>query len=223
MKYQTIIIDFDSTIITSESLEDLAEVVLEGREDKDSILRRIAEITTRGMSGELSFEESLSSRMKLLSFSKDDLKNLIEVLKSKITPSFSANTDFIKKYSGSIHVISGGFADYIVPVVTKLGVKAENVHANTFIYDGEQIAGYDTSNPLAKNGGKSKTILALGLTGPTCVIGDGYTDLEIKLANAAEDFFAFTGNVKRPSVSKSADFTISSFDEFIEHCKIGGW
>ncbi|HRI79618.1 MAG TPA: phosphoglycerate dehydrogenase, partial [Cyclobacteriaceae bacterium] len=47
------------------------------------------------------------------------------------------------------------------------------------------------------------------------VIGDGYTDYEIKHSGLANKFYAFTENVERESVSSKADHIAPSLDEFL--------
>jgi D-3-phosphoglycerate dehydrogenase len=47
------------------------------------------------------------------------------------------------------------------------------------------------------------------------VIGDGYTDFEIKESGLANKFYAFTENVSRPKVTSQADHIAPSFDEIL--------
>jgi len=47
------------------------------------------------------------------------------------------------------------------------------------------------------------------------VIGDGYTDYQIKAAGLANKFFAFTENIHRENVVQAADHITPSFDEFL--------
>jgi len=47
------------------------------------------------------------------------------------------------------------------------------------------------------------------------VIGDGYTDYEIKHAGFANKFYAFTENVEREKVLAKADHITPSLDEFL--------
>ncbi|HPW63926.1 MAG TPA: phosphoglycerate dehydrogenase, partial [Cyclobacteriaceae bacterium] len=51
--------------------------------------------------------------------------------------------------------------------------------------------------------------------GDVYVIGDGYTDYEIKHAGLANKFFAFTENVEREKVLSKADHVAPSLDEFL--------
>ena len=45
---------------------------------------------------------------------------------------------------------------------------------------------HDKSNPMAYRNGKVKAIKSLGLRGEIIIIGDGYTDYEVKKMGAAK-------------------------------------
>ncbi len=212
------IIDFDSTFTKVEALDVLGEISLVGRPDRADVLAEIQAITDRGMAGEISFTESLDLRLGLLHAHRDHLPALIETLMGKISDSFTRNKDFLTENADRIYIISNGFRAFIVPIVTSLGIQADHVFANTFLFDDAgAIVGFDRENPLSANGGKSAVIKSLSLDGEVYVIGDGYTDYEIRAAGLANRFYAFTENVMRPSVVEKADHVAPSLDEFLYH------
>ncbi len=212
------IIDFDSTFTKVEALDVLGEISLIGRPDRADALAQIQAITDRGMAGEISFTESLDLRLGLLHAHRDHLPALIETLMGKISDSFARNKDFLTENADRIYIISNGFRAFIVPIVASLGVREDHVFANTFVFDDAgAIVGFDRTNPLSANGGKSAVIKSLALDGEVYVIGDGYTDYEIRAAGLANRFYAFTENVMRPSVVEKADHIAPSLDEFLYH------
>ena len=215
--YKTnIIIDFDSTFASVEALEEIAKIVLKGSPKKKEILNEIKAITNLGVDGKITFNQSLKKRLALLKIHQDDLEKLIRRLKRKVSTSFSRNKPFFKKYEGQIFIISNGFKDFIDPVVERYGIDSQHVLANTFIYNKKGwVSGFDESNLLAHSGGKSKTLKALNLDGESYVIGDAYTDYEMKEAGIAHKFFAFTENVLRENILQKADHITPSFDEFL--------
>jgi D-3-phosphoglycerate dehydrogenase / 2-oxoglutarate reductase len=210
------VIDFDSTFTKVEALDVLCEVSLEGRPEKEEVLQKIKDITDLGMEGSIDFRESLRRRLDLLQAHKNHLPPLIERLNKLITKSVKRNKDFFETYSDNIFIISNGFKEFIVPIVTPHGVKAENVFANEFRFDAKgNIIGFDENNILSKSNGKPALIKSLNLDGEVYVIGDGYTDYEIKAAGFAKKFYAFTENVSRKKVTEKADHITPSFDEFL--------
>ena len=210
------IIDFDSTFVSVESFDELAEVVLHNRPDADSVLRGFKSITTKAMEGIIPISESLSSRLKLLSANRQDIHVLVEYLKTKITTSVRRNKRFFQQSADKIYIVSNGFTDFIAPVVADYGIAVEHVFANQFVYDEHDIIiGLDETNPLAKNQGKPKVVQQLELQGDIAVIGDGFTDYEIKQYIPTATFYAFTENIARENAVTHADFVVPSFDEFL--------
>ena len=83
-----IIIDFDSTFIKIESLDQLLKTT--SVRNKDS-LKKIKKLTDMGMSGEISFQKSLSERVKLLNSNKNDLDIVIDIINQNVSDSFKKN------------------------------------------------------------------------------------------------------------------------------------
>ncbi|MBL7844582.1 MAG: phosphoglycerate dehydrogenase [Cyclobacteriaceae bacterium] len=211
-----IVIDFDSTFTKIEAFDLLAEISLRDHPEGEERKKMIREITNQGMDGSISFRESLEKRVELLAPNKSHLLQLAERLKAQVSESFKRNRDFLKKYADNIYVISNGFHMFIDPVVTEFGIKPENILANRFHFDEKgEVIGFDKENPLSANNGKVEQLKRLNLPGDVYVIGDGYTDYEIKHAGLANKFFAFTENVERENIMEKADHITPSLDEFL--------
>jgi D-3-phosphoglycerate dehydrogenase len=210
------VIDFDSTFTQVEALDVLAEIALNGQPAREKVVKEIKHITDQGMAGEISFRESLEKRVTLLKANKRHLEPLVAELKTKVSGSFRRNKDFFHTYKDQIFIISNGFKDFIVPIVTEYGIKESNIFANTFIFNEDgNIIGFDADNVLSSNNGKVEQLKKLNLKGDVYVIGDGYTDYEIKAAGLANKFYAFTENVARNNVLEKADHIAPSLDEFL--------
>ncbi|NMC61893.1 MAG: HAD-IB family phosphatase, partial [SAR324 cluster bacterium] len=133
------IIDFDSTLIQVESLDILAEIALRNCSDREKRLSEVREITASGMEGGLSFSESLKRRIALLEIKRSDIDELVDVLKKEITPSFLEHKNFLQTHADDIYIVTGGFVEYVSPVVELLGLKATNVRANVFQFNEQGI------------------------------------------------------------------------------------
>src|ERR1700756_2745941 len=210
------IIDFDSTFTQVEALDELARISLKNHPDRENIYKKIEDLTNASMEGKLSFTQSLENRVKLLQANREHLKQLITHLKKKVSVSFSRNTEFFKKHQDEVLIVSGGFKEFITPVVTEYYIKKENIYANTFVFDDDgNIIGYDRTNPLSQEGGKVKLLRQMNLPGDIYGIGDGYSDFQLKESGIIKKFFAFTENIERKSVAEKADHITPSFDEFL--------
>ena len=216
-----LIFDFDSTFVKVEALDELFRIALENHKNKDKIVGRIEKITALGMDGSISFPESLRRRFKLLTADKRHIEKLTKLLKKNISESIKKNKKFFQKNCRNIYMISGGFQEYICPVVEDFGIKKKNVLANKFIFDRSgNIIGFDKNRLMAKNNGKVKEVKRLGLKGEAWIIGDGYTDYQIKEAGAAQKFIAFCENIRRDKIIQKADLVARDFDEFLSINKI---
>ncbi|WP_079689442.1 phosphoglycerate dehydrogenase [Ohtaekwangia koreensis] len=210
------VIDFDSTFTKVEAFDVLADISLQDHPEREDRKKQIIQITNQGMDGSISFRESLEKRLNLLAPSQHHLPALITKLKGSVSESFKRNKEFFQQYSDNIYIISNGFKEFIEPIVTEFGIKPENILANEFKFDKDgKVIGFDVENPLSANGGKVEQLKKLNLPGDIYVIGDGYTDYEIKHAGLANKFFAFTENVERENVKSKADHITPSLDEFL--------
>ena len=204
-----LIIDFDSTFITKESLDELTHFSLGEHPEKKGRLDKIKSLTEAGMVGEITFDESLSQRMALLDADRRDVEFVTSQLMNTITPSFAKQIEFLQKHKENVWIISGGFREMIIPIVSSFGISPVQVFANDFIY------GVDSENPMAQAGGKVIQVNAMGLEGEIHVIGDGFNDYELKAKGPASRFFAFTENVRRDNVCELADSILKSFNDYV--------
>ncbi len=226
-KFKHFIFDFDSTVVKIESFDFLYKLILknhpEVESNKQKMLEKFETITNGGMSSNIPFSESLAKRMAIMLEMEPTKAHVEEAgrqIAELITDSFLANKEFFVKNKDEIYVISGGFREMILPATQKLGIRDDHVYANEFLYDENgNIKGIDTEETTSETGGKAKQLEMMKLSGPSVVIGDGGTDLEMKNAGGAEKFFMYlehTGS-DREKVLAGADEKVKSFDEILKH------
>ncbi len=210
------IIDFDSTFTTVEALDELAKISLAHSPNKKAIVQQIIDLTHQGMEGRIPFTQALAERLKLLNANKQHVSELITLLHNKVSASFIRNASFFTEHSNNIYIISGGFKEFIIPVVSAYGIKPEHVFANDFVYDdNDNIIGCNTQNVLAQTKGKVQQLAMLQLQGDIKIIGDGYTDYELKEAGLQNTFYLFTENIARANLLDKADSVIADLDTFL--------
>jgi D-3-phosphoglycerate dehydrogenase len=215
-----LIIDFDSTFITKESLDELARLVLLNHRDGVQRLQKIEALTLSGMEGKISFDLSLKKRVALLDASKNDIEKIAIILSEEVTPSIKKNKLYIQENSSKIMIFSGGFKEIIIPIVSEYGIDKKQVFANELIYDSYgNVVGINNNNNMSKKSGKILMVKALNMSGKIDVIGDGFTDYEIKKSGLASKFYAFVENINRDNISLLADEVLNSFDDYINIVK----
>lgn len=212
-----LLIDFDSTFVTAESLELLAEIALRGRpgDEREARVAAVRDLTAQAMAGRLPFAEALARRFELLQPRAEHLPPLVEALKARVSPSFRRNAEFLRRHAERIYIVSAGFYDFVAPVAEDYGISPEHVLANRFVRRADGTLGFDPAHPLAADRGKIAVVEALGLEGTGVAVGDGMSDLELGTSNLCHDFFAYTETVERPEVIARARHVAADFETVI--------
>jgi len=209
------ILDFDSTLVRVETLEVMADLM----PDPSQARTRVRKLTDAAMGGRMDFQRALRERLEILRLHRDMLPQLGARLREEITPSFMRNRAFLTAQAENIYVVTSGFRELVMPVIESLGLKPEQLYANTLHFDPEGfIDGCDWTNPLTEDGGKVKVVRRLKLPGEVVVVGDGWSDYQIFESGAAQRFYAFTENVEREEVISAAARVAPSFDEVLYDC-----
>ena len=209
-----LLIDFDSTFVTVESLQLLGEIALRDLPvaEREERLAAVHSLTDRAMAGRMAIAEALARRFELLAPRVEHLTPLIAALKTRVSPSFRRHADFLRRHAGRIYIVSAGFYDYIVPVVADYGIFPDHVLANRLIYRTDETLGFDAGHPLATDGGKLAVVKALRLSGPAWAIGDGTSDMELGTAMLCTGFVAYTETVARTEVIRKTHCIAADFD-----------
>ena len=210
------VFDFDSTLVQVESLPELARISLRHHPERAERFREVERITELTASGKMSMAEGIALRIELASAHRKHVDSLIRVLRRSLTPSIKRNRLFFKNYRSQIFVLSNGFQEFIGPVLETLGLNPHHLFANTLIFDDRgYVIGFDSRNPLVHQDGKARVLKSLQLVGECVVIGDGFSDVQIKEAGLATRFYAFTENVRRECIVELADHVLPSLDELL--------
>ncbi len=209
----TLFFDFDSTVCRLESLDQALFEALKDHPNKNQLGSQINHITDSAMSGEMDLCESILARLELVPLSKNHIDATARKLAAELTPGIDGLIQGLRQDGHGIHIISGGFDDFIEPSSTQLGLPKSHTHANQFIFDGDQVKGINTDNPLTRSDGKSEVIAALANpVQPTVMIGDGYNDLKVYLQGGCDYFIGFGANVRRASIEKQSPFYAGSVE-----------
>ncbi|MFZ9913809.1 MAG: phosphoglycerate dehydrogenase [Phycisphaerales bacterium] len=211
-----LILDFDSTIVAAEGLDEIARLALADDPEQEAKVLAIEGITREGMEGRIGIDESLRRRLAMLRITRAHVDAVVKLLKKRISPSFRRAKAELRRNADRIYVVSSGFREYVVPVCAELGIAADHVVANVFQWSKDGVAtGYDQKSPLARPGGKAEAVRALKLSGTVVAVGDGITDCEIRDHGAAQQFVAYCENIERDAVVARADRVVRGVDELL--------
>jgi len=165
-----LIADMDSTIITSESLDDMARIA--------GLAEAIIPITKRAMRGELDFEAALDERVALL---RGQPESLIDraLAEAELTGGAENLVRTMRAHGASCYLVSGGFTATTGPVAAMCGFHGH--HANVLESEDGLLTGTVAKPVLDRD---SKLVFldhycaepGIARTDAVCV-GDGANDL----------------------------------------------
>ncbi len=165
-----IIADMDSTMITVECIDELA--------DYAGIKPQIAEITERAMRGELDFAGALNERVALLKGLPDSAIDQCRAERVRIMPGAKALVRTMKARGARTLLVSGGFTRFTGPVAEEIGFDA-NVANVLEIADGALLGTVVT--PIV-DAARKRAELEAAIDGGidralTLAVGDGANDI----------------------------------------------
>ena len=196
-----LIADMDSTMITVECIDELADLV--------GCKAEVAAVTEAAMRGEIDFAGALRARVALLAGLS--LSYIRRCLDARVRPSPGAETLLRTMAAAGAHtlLVSGGFTIFAEPVAARLGFHA--VRANRLALVGDRLTG-SVVPPIVDAAAKRAALLDLCAgTGiarqETLAVGDGAND--IPMIEAAGIGVAYRG---KPRVAAAADATVRHGD-----------
>ncbi len=219
MKPTSFVFDADSTLIASESFQDMVKMALRSEPDvqkRQALEDELVAITNAGMNGDIDFDESLRRRMTLAPVTREIVTKVTETMLREITegmPQFIAD---LHSAGHTAWIVSGGILTTMVPLGEKIGIPRDRIFCNEALWEGDVLKGLEQSS-LRSNDGKAILIRSLTekqiLPRPLIMIGDGIGDLHVFLDGAADTFFGFGGHAVRPKVEKEAPHFFRSVRE----------
>ena len=162
--------DMDSTIVTSETLDDLAAFA--------GVKDAVAAITARAMNGELDFAASLQARVAMLKgLSEERLKEAWDHV--RLTPGAKSLVKTMRANGAHCVLVSGGFTFFTGRVAERCGFHEHR--ANRFAFADGKLTG-EVERPIVDRDAKLRTLLELSKSKEIALeqaltVGDGANDV----------------------------------------------
>lgn len=196
-----LISDMDSTMITVECIDELA--------DYAGIKAEIAEITERAMQGELDFEAALRGRVALLKGLHISAIDQCLDERVRLMPGARTLVQTMRACGAQTILVSGGFTKFAKPVAAMIGF--DSYHANILAENDEHLTGAldgDIVDAARKAELLKANAAAAGLPlAATLAVGDGANDIPmIKEAGLGIAYHA------KPKAALAADVALKYND-----------
>lgn len=195
-----LVADMDSTIVTSETLDELADAL--------GLKAEIAAITARTMAGELDFAQALRARVaRLAGLPSAALDRTLARI--ELSPGARALVRTMKAHGTYCLLVSGGFSHFTSAIREACGFDEDR--SNHLVLENGQLTG-EVAEPILGREAKLEILRELvearGITlDAACAVGDGANDLA--MLQAAGLGVAYRG---KPATRAAARFCVDHGD-----------
>jgi len=195
--FRLLVMDMDSTLITIETIDELADLV--GRKAE------VAAVTAQAMRGEIEYDESLRRRVAVLQGLPESALDRLYTERVRLSPGAERLIEGVKRAGLKVLLVSGGFTHVTDKLKRRLGL--DFVRANTLGVQNGKFTG-ELAGRLVNAEVKREALLeardALGATREQIIaMGDGANDL--KFMGEAEVSIAYHA---KPVVRERAVFCL---------------
>ncbi len=196
-----LVADMDSTMITVECIDELADYA--GRKAE------VAEVTERAMRGEIDFAASLRERVALLTGLEDAVLDRCHAERVQLTPGARPLVRTMRREGAYCLLVSGGFSRFADPVASAIGF--DRAASNELLIEEGRLSGL-VEEPILGAEGKREALVDAALQqqvdlSDCLAIGDGAND--IPMLQAAGLGVAYHA---KPKVAAAADARIQHGD-----------
>lgn len=195
MKYRFVFFDVDSTLVTIEGIDVLAN----GNPE-------IVRLTNAAMNGEIPLDQVYGRRLEIIRPTRADVAALGQRYIASLVDGAAETIAALRSAGIDVHLVTAGIAQAIAPLAEELRIASRAVHAVALKFDDAgNYADFDRRSLLARPGGKELVVRSI-LTrakGKAAFVGDGVSDLEAK--PAVDLFIGFGGVAVRDRVRDEAD------------------
>jgi phosphoserine phosphatase len=194
-KYRFVFFDVDSTLVTIEGIDVLAN----GNPE-------ITKLTDAAMNGEISVDAVYGKRLEIIRPSRAAVESLARQYIASLVDGAEECFRQLRNAGVSIYLVTAGVAQAILPLAAHLGVQERSVRAVALEFDAAgNYTGFDRNSPLTRSGGKEVVVrdILVRSKGNAAFVGGGVTDLETR--PVVDLFVGFGGVHVRPRVKENAD------------------
>ena len=199
MNYRVVFFDVDSTLVTIEGIDVLAN----GNPE-------VVRLTEAAMNGEIPVDQVYGRRLEIIRPTLGDVLALGERYIETMVDGVEETIATLQSAGVDVQLVTAGIAQAIAPLAARLNIAPRAVHAVALRFDeAGNYVDFDRRSLLTRVGGKELVVRAV-LTrakGKAAFVGDGITDLDTKLA--VDLFIGFGGVAVRERVREGADVYVT--------------
>lgn len=205
-----LIFDFDLTLVSTESVSDVLDLVLADR-GKGTTSRRAAlqAAATRAREGVATTKDIFLLTKTFLSFRHSDFEAYVRQTRATVGNAIKDIFSALRSDGVDIQILSSSYRELIEPLASDWGVAAQYVTANRLLWLGSRPVAVLPS-PLHRTEGKNSLIATWRrhgrFNGPVIMVGDGLADY-LPYENGLVQGFVSADYYNRPLQNVSGQYT----------------
>lgn len=186
----TVVLDFDSTVISCESLEIILEQKLAGQA---ALQERVRQITELGIRGSIPFEESLRNRLSIAAPEKKEVEAFGQQAHRFLTSGMQEMVDRLALAKTAVWIVSGGIIESLLPLGRMLKIPEKRIHGVRLLWgEGGKYLGIDQRVAFCRSKVEGCRPFAREWLPPRVAIGDAMSDFRLYEAGLVDHFIAYT-------------------------------
>lgn len=216
-----VIFDFDQTLVPTESTVEVLKLAVEGLPDGKKYLERLAMIAPKALAGVATFRELSELMVAITRIRKSHVQAYINMTAQTLHPDLQTTLNELHRERVGVHIISGGYMEWIVPLASAWGIRSSARHCQSLLLG--RITRYcDTplTSSLIKKG-KAQIVRNWRtqgkLDGAAIIVGDGAADHRVFAQGAVEGFVCADYYTDK-TLNALGDFSrVSHQDQLLKH------
>lgn len=178
-----VIFDFDQTLVNHESTLEIVKSAIADSPNAQVTLEQLKLIVPKALSGQANIRESLYLMKTLACVRKHHVHRYTQAIIGNLDPALVQTLHNLQQEGTQVHILSGGYTEWIAPIAHSLNINAQDVKANRLFWAGSRAVCPRPSPLINPSRGKSKIVRQWRkngrLQGSVLMVGDAGSDHQV--------------------------------------------
>lgn len=187
-----VIFDFDQTLVDHESTLEIVKSTIGEGPNAQTTLEKLKLIAPKALSGQADVRELLYLLKVISRVRKHHVHHYVETIIGNLDPALVQTLHQLQQDGTHVHILSGGYTEWIAPIAHSLNINARDVKANRLFWAGSRVLCPRPSPLINPSSGKSRIVRQWRksghLKGRVLIVGDAGSDHQV-YANGWVDGF----------------------------------
>lgn len=187
-----VIFDFDQTLVNHESTLAIIQSAIGDSPAGQAMLEQLQLIASKALAGRASAWELLSLIKVIPRIRRQHIQRYVDTVIGSLDPALMLTLHNLQREGVQVHILSGGYTEWIAPIARSLDIDTRNVLANRLFWAGSRAL-CPRPSPLINPGtGKSRIVRRWRESGRlksrALIVGDARSDHQVYVDGWVDGF-----------------------------------